>query len=261
MDSYRKKPLTQQELDKWIKNKIYNPRTNRKIKQSGKIYKYLKKEMIHNKYKNESYNDFHGKKIDPILKIKLPIKRSKPLFQFDYQWDPFTGERVGKDPRGPLYFDPDTLIYFFYTNRLNHLWIEASNGYQGNYGDGLGKGYKFNIIGRGNHPEWYLFKIPLPDAYIDNNLFNQHVTFGPSLNFSEIKQIYILAQQYGNNYKKRFGSERPNLINLYHYYHNAIKKQDHNLINPELLPFLNQEEIKTNQEIFNRLNVDKLKNL
>ena len=63
MDSYRKNPLTQQELDKWIKNKIYNPRTNRKIKPSGKIYKYLKKVMIHNKYKNESYNNFHGKKI------------------------------------------------------------------------------------------------------------------------------------------------------------------------------------------------------
>ena len=157
--------------------------------------------MINKKYQNESYNDFHGKKIDPILKIKLPLKRSKPLFEFEYQWDPF-GERLGKDPRGPLYFDPDTLIYFFYTNRLNHLWIEANNGFQGNYGDGLGKGIQFNIVGRGQHPEWYLFKIPLPDAYIDNNLFSQHVTFGPSLNFLEIKKLYLLAQQYGNNYKK-----------------------------------------------------------
>ena len=261
MDSYRKNPITENELDQWINNKLYNPRSNRKIKPSGKIYKYLKKQMIKKKYNNESYNDFHGKKIDPILKIKLPTKRGKPLFVFEYQWDPFTGERLGKDPRGALSFDPDTLIYFFYTNRLNHLWIEANNGYQGNYGDGLGKGIKFNIIGRGHHPEWYLFKIPLPDAYIDRNLFNQHVTFGPSLNFSEIKQIYILAQQYGNNYKRRFGRERPNLIDLYQYYQNAIQQVNHNIINPELLQFLNQDEIKKNQEIFNRINVDRLKNL
>ena len=259
MDSYRKNPITSIELDQWINNKLYNPRSNRKIKPSGKIYKYLKKTMLQKKYQNESYNKFHGKKIDPILKIRIPIKKSKPLFKFEYKWDPFTGERLGKDPRGPLYFDPDTLIYFFYTNRLNHLWIEANNGYQGNYGDALGKGIQFNIIGRGPHPEWYLFKIPLPDAYIDNNLFNQHITFGTSLLFSEIKQIYILAQQYGNNYKKKFGKERPNLIVLYHFYHNAIRNLDNSLINSELLPFLNQDEIKINQEIFNRLNVDKLK--
>ena len=75
MDSYRKNPITEDELNKWISNKLYNPRSNRKIKPSGKIYKYLKKQMIKKKYENESYNDFHGKKIDPILKIKLPVKK------------------------------------------------------------------------------------------------------------------------------------------------------------------------------------------
>ena len=60
---------------------------------------------------------------------------------------------------------------------------------------------------------------------------------------------------------KKFGRERPNLIDLYQYYQNAIQQVNHNIINPELLAFLNQDEIKKNQEIFNRINVDRLKNL
>ena len=35
-----------------------------------------------------------------------------------------------EDPRGPLYFDPDTLIYYFYNNRLNHLWIQENENFQ-----------------------------------------------------------------------------------------------------------------------------------
>ena len=42
MNSYIKIPITQSELIKWKSNPELNPRTNRKIKEEGKIYKYLK---------------------------------------------------------------------------------------------------------------------------------------------------------------------------------------------------------------------------
>ena len=42
MNSYIKMPITQSELIKWKSNPELNPRTNRKIKEEGKIYKYLK---------------------------------------------------------------------------------------------------------------------------------------------------------------------------------------------------------------------------
>ena len=44
------------------------------------------------------------------------------------------GNILGKDYRGNLYFDPDILIHYFYTNRLNHLWIKSSEGYTGIFG-------------------------------------------------------------------------------------------------------------------------------
>ena len=141
--------------------------------------------------------------IQDVLKNKLPIIKNKPLFKFEWQWDPFTGERTKIDPRGPLFFDPDTLIHYFYLNRLKHLWIHQENGYQANYGDGMGKGIKFEIVGRGCHPEWYLFRLPLPDAYLNMNVFNQYVTFGPVLNYNEIEEIYNLGKEYGNKYQKR----------------------------------------------------------
>ena len=46
MNSYIKMPITQSELIKWKSNPELNPRTNRKIKEEGKIYKYLKNLMM-----------------------------------------------------------------------------------------------------------------------------------------------------------------------------------------------------------------------
>lgn len=45
MSYFLKNPITEDELIKWSKNKFINPRTNRKIKKTGSIYKYLNKKF------------------------------------------------------------------------------------------------------------------------------------------------------------------------------------------------------------------------
>ena len=69
-----------------------------------------------------------------------------------------------------LYFDPNTLIHYFYINRLKNLWIDESiedgNYYQGHYGYAVGNGPDFEIKGRGKHPDWYLFRLPIIDCYM-----------------------------------------------------------------------------------------------
>lgn len=252
MKSFKTNPVSASELNQWNCRRTYNPRTKRKIKPSGKIYKYLEKIYLDNLFKNEPYHDFHGKKIDPLLKIKLPLKKNKPIFSYKYQWDPFTGERTTEDPRGPLYFDPDTLIYYFYTNRLNHLWIQENENYSGTYGDGVGKGELFEVVGRGHHPEWYLFRLPLPDGYTSKDS-NQLITFGPKLTFNEIDEIFNLSLNY-NNYFKRFGKKKPNLITFYNLYHDAIKKPDY-----ENIEIFGKELIDQQYNQLNRSAVNKIK--
>ena len=58
-----------------------------------------------------------------ITRASLNGMQDKDLFEFEYEWDPYTN-KIKKDPNGPLYFDPNALINYFYTNRLNNLWIK-----------------------------------------------------------------------------------------------------------------------------------------
>ena len=52
--SYENKDVTKEEINLWKKNKLINPRTNRKIKIGSKIYKYLEQmEKIKSSKKNE----------------------------------------------------------------------------------------------------------------------------------------------------------------------------------------------------------------
>ena len=61
--SYANKDVTKDEIKLWKKNKLINPRTNRKIKIDSKIYKYLEDMEISLRKKN--------------LKIKTSNKKSK----------------------------------------------------------------------------------------------------------------------------------------------------------------------------------------
>ena len=247
------------ELNTWWKNKTINPYTKRKIKPNGKVYNKLLQQCLKEGHIKDNYSKFRNNKIDPLTFLNLPIIKDKPLFEYNKCWDPLTGEIIGIDPRGPLYFDPDCLIHYFYTNRLRYLWNKGDGIYSGNYGDGLGNGPEFFINGRGFSHHYYLFRLPINDAYCDN-LSQQQTTLGPILSFEEIKVIYKMSKKYDRNYKNLFNKNRPNLINLYNLYHEAIKK---NKINTELVDqlFLSREDIEDNKFIANKIAVDKLKAL
>ncbi len=243
----------------WWHNKRVNPLTNRKIKKDGRVYKALLKECLINNHIKDNYTNYHSNKIDPLIRTPLPIIENKKVYEYKYCWDPLTGEILGQDPRGPLYFDPDTLIHYFYTNRLKYLWNEGDINFTGSYGDGLGNGPHFNIPGRGISLHYYLFRLPIPDAYCDN-INTQQITIGPILDFNEIIKIYNLSLEYGNNYKNRFGRDRPNLIEIYDLYNDAIKKNTIDITLQNTL-LLTQEELENNKYLPNKLAVDKLKSI
>ena len=62
---------------------------------------------------------------------------------------------------------------------MRELWHnetdEGENGgfWQGYYGNAVGAGEKFLVPGRGIHPEWYLFRLPIIDCYLTNNALNR----------------------------------------------------------------------------------------
>ena len=232
--------ITNDQLITWFNNKTINPVSNRKIKNNGPMFKKLKKlydsritntpvSSPKNKKIFNDYENYRRNKIDPILLLDLPLNdmEEKDLFKFEYKWDPYTGIRSKqKDPNGALYFDPNVLINYFYMNRLNNLWVndyfDGNDYIQGHYGDALGKYPNFEIKGRGPHPEWYLFRLPIIDCYLEKDHSLQMVTMGPILTDKEIKKIYTLSKRYKKFYKETFGVKRPNIVKMKQIYDKAV---------------------------------------
>lgn len=263
--SYLVNKPTLDELIKWSKNKHVNPRTGRKIKESGKIFKvldeFLKNQNIPKQVEIiDTYSKFRNKDIDPILLENLPIAGydSNKFFKFKFKWNPYTGERGEIDTNGYLSFDPDTLIHFFYTNRINYLWETSNNDYTGYYGDALGNGPNFEIKGRGTHPDWNLFRLPIVDCYLIKDHCYQSVTMGPLLEEREIKEIDRLAKKYKNNYKQKFNRKRPSLHKLYLLYQEAINPNPDIGIPEEVIPFVEESFIKIKKHKANVQAVKKL---
>jgi len=234
--SYKRYPPTEDEIEEWETNKGVNPRTKRKIKINGPTYKIL--ECAYNKLNinseiiqidnndnipiqqqtsiknsieeqsdsdvddctsDENYKTFRLCKVDPIMYEKVDERWA---FKFKYKWNPYSGERTDEcDENGPLYFDPEYLINFWYKSRMNNLWKEDSDEndgyYHGYYGDAVGSGPDFNIKGRGKHYEWYLFRLPILDCYLDKEHNHQYITMGPILTNEEIKLIDNLIEKKG----------------------------------------------------------------
>ena len=73
----------------------------------------------------------------------------------------------------------------------------------------------------------------------------------------------MLAYQYGNNYKKLYGKDRPNLLEIYDLYHKAINKPevDETLIESARVNniMITKEDIEDNKYLSNKHAVDKLK--
>jgi len=220
--------MTQYLLDMFVDFDDYEEET---IKQYDNL-SYVRdgKQITFDDNTMQYYKTMRTRNMDPISLTELP----SDCFKFDYQWDAYTGERLDKDPFGPLCFDPDTLIKYYYENRLNGLWnaeSDESGGYfEGYYDVAVGAGQNITIKSRGDNPERYLFRLPIIDCYWLSNVSNETVvTMGPKLTDEEIKAIDVLASKQGSNYENKFGVKRPSICLMKNLYDMAIadKLPDH----------------------------------
>lgn len=207
-----------EDLDNSSQTQKEDPNETKYIR-NGKKFKFDDRTMI-------EYAAIRRCKIDPITHEEID---EKYCFKFRFQWDPFTGERLKEeDPYGPLYFDPDGLIRYFYINRLKCLWCEEEidGEIRAGYGDALGAGPDIYIVSRGKNPEKYLFRLPINDCYWSEEQLNYScVTMGPKLTDEEIKEIDELAKKRLHNYYTLYNKNRPSLTLMKEYYEMAIAKE------------------------------------
>ncbi len=210
----------------------------------------------------EFYKNMREKKYN-IISHDVFNCNTEHVFKFKEMWDPYTGERIGDDPFGSLYFHPDELIRFYYKRRLKTLWTdqkdETGGVYEGYYGDGVGSGEEINIPGRGIYPELYLFRLPIDDCYLAPNTDRSIITMGPKLTDEEVKLIDELAEKYHkDNYRNSFGKKRPSLYKMKLLYDTAISKH------PDISKYCVDEKnmSKTElEELRNRANRDAVNEL
>jgi hypothetical protein len=207
--------------------------------------------IIPNEY-NEDYDDttrsyyksLRLKKTDPITYEKLTDDNA---FKFPYMWDPYTGIRSDQlDPNGPLYFNPITLLLHIYHSRLKTLWLvmggdedndnrdndgyedeEYEDNYFEGYGEGVGAGENFEIIGRGIYPEHHIFRLPVADCYLKKTHSMSLITMGPILNSREICELDRLIKKHWTHCKE-FNTVYQSIGSIYKlkcYYDIAIAKK------------------------------------
>jgi hypothetical protein len=210
------------------------------------------------------YKSHRIQRTDPITFEELNENNSFKILQM---WDPYTGTRTENDPFGPIYFHPMNLLQHFYVNRLNGLWIDQSDEddglYAGYFGDAVGGGEDYEIVGRGIYPEKYLFRLPIPNCYLKKDHDMNIITMGPKLTNEEICSIDKMIEKEWTFHKlykkiyKRIGS----LQNMKIYYDIAISK-DPIKLDLSILNIKKKNEI-TKQENYNlnlnRMAVEKLK--
>ena len=211
----------------------------------------------YDKTTNETYRIKRLYKIDPILDNEIP---NELIFEFKYKWNPYTGVRGVIDDIGPLCFNAINLYDYYYINRYNGLWTPPQDGFQGIYGDMVGRGKNIIVKSRGTYPEKYLFRLPIIDCYLSPTHNLSVITMGPELIEEEINQIDMIITKL---HPKKSNSKFSSLTILKYYYDRALDiSPDSNSDDIKELkskyPNLSPSEI--NQK-YNRYYVDKLVNL
>lgn len=221
------------------------------------LYKKNGISVVYNRKTEYTYVSCRKLKIDPIFG---QIENIDTAFQYKWEWDPFSGTIVGEDPHGPLYFDVDTLIDYFYFNRTHHLWVppkDSHDGYfEGYYDCGIGAGENFKIIGRGEYPEWYLFRLPIDDCYLtDEQEKSPYPRLGPKLTDAELQQIDNLAilKMKKEIMFNQSSYQRISVVEMKKLYNIAIS------INPEIPD--NLKDVDNAAEIVRRNAVDQLEKM
>ena len=226
------------------------------------------KEIYNLEYDSETsqfYRTLREKKYNTFTQCFDKDFDADNAFKFYYKWDPYTGERLGLDPYGPLYFHPDDLIHHFDLMKLNTLWNEPvdeiDHGYfSGYYGEALGAGDDITIESRGEYPELYLFRLPVFDCYLPPGHKMSIITMGPKLTTNELAEIDQLASRhYKNNYAKLYGKKRPVLVDMERIYLRAIDKTPTiKNVDPILFKKMSQEK---KQKLYNECNMDAVQKL
>jgi hypothetical protein len=193
-------------------------------------------------------------KIDPLTDKEVPDNLS---FNFEHEWDPYTGIRGSLDIIGPLSFDAINLYDYYFSNRYKGLWNPPIGDYQGYYGDLVGTGKNIKIKSRGSNPERYLYRIPIIDCYLPQTHNYSHITMGPELSEHEVSQIDRIVF---NHHPKKSCGNFASLTMLKYYYDMALESSpdpdcDEIKELEKKYPSLNKKEIN---EKFNRYWIDKL---
>ena len=230
---------------------------NMKDNEIDSLYVRDGKKIVFDHKTMHYYKTMRFRKMDPIYMLDL---EPDTCFKFYNEWNPYTGERLGIDPYGPLCFHPDSLIKYFYENRLNNLWCGETEHhgqyYEGYYDVAVGAGSNIYIQSRGSNPDKYLFRLPIIDCYWMSDIRNESiVTMGPVLTDDEVKQIDELADKHGSYYVQQYNKPRPSLFKIKQLYDTAISKKP--LI--EVSDTLTDEQKRELYDKINRQAVDKLK--
>jgi hypothetical protein len=169
------------------------------------------------------YKAHRIKKTDPITYEEL---NDDTCFKFKYMWDPYTGKRLDEDPYGPLCFNPINILRHIYGIRLNKLWMDGEDGFEGAFSDGVGSGEDIEIPSRGIYPECHIFRLPVSNCYLKKTHKLSLVSMGPLLTNREICELDRLIVKKWTNSKfyrkiyKKIGS----LYKLKCYYDIALAK-------------------------------------
>lgn len=201
-----------------------------------------------------------------------PMEDKGSIFEYPYQWDSYTGERLLDatqkpilDPYGAFCFDVNSLIYWWHSRRLEGLWVgEQQLGnemLQGHYGDYLGTGQQIRIVSRGDHPEWYLFRLPVTDCYLFDGYDRSIPTMGPRMTNEDIKNIYEIASNNKvggrTQYETKFRVALPNLVEMKRLYDLALNPTP----STQITSSMSREEVIMAHEQINREAVEALKRL
>jgi hypothetical protein len=188
-----------------------------------------KYDKVYNDYTMETMKTHRRLKTCPIGKDKIDKSYA---FVVKNMWDPIAGEFLDKkDPFGSLYYNPLELAMHFYLNRLNYLWKEeidegAHGGYyEGYYDMALGCGDNFEITGRGEYPEYYIWRIPDTFCYMEKGLKPSIPTKGPKLSRDDVVKIWKLCKKCPKEKMEESAfASVPDLPKMYDLYNQAISK-------------------------------------
>ena len=216
------------------------------------------------------YRAYRIKKQDPVTCEDMDFESS---FQFKYVWDCVTGERIGVDPHGPLYFSPVTILRTILGKILTGLWTEIDDCVP-MYGENLGVGKQFNIPGRGPQLEKYAFRLPVQDCYVyrDSDKHGKSVhTLGPEFTDDELRHIDQLIQEYWfeDPYIENLPERALSTLELRKMYDTALDSRPTTDIEA-LPPTIRERYLRTltignididHNDFINRIAVDELKNM